>query len=49
MMQKRNYEKVTILVTKFESEDIVTTSVTDGIGISFDQGKWGVTTEEVFN
>lgn len=47
-MQRNNYEKPIIRLAKFESEDIVTASVTDGIGVSYDQGKWGVTTQEDF-
>ena len=47
-MQKKNYQAPEIGMQKFELHDIVRTSLEDGIGVSYDQGKWGVTTKEDF-
>ena len=49
LIMQRNYEKVSVHLVMFEADDIVTSSVSDGIGVPFDTDKWGVTIEEVFS
>ena len=45
-MGKLEYQIMKIQVMAFDEADVITASVTDGIGVTFDEGKWGISFEE---